>query len=709
MKKSGVWMLPNRRGSRFRAFVVPVFCLSLVFCLGSPAPARGQDSGTDMDAIRAGEQFRLGVQSYNRYAFNEAILSFERALAFKPGEPLILDWLGRAYYRSGLEENALRQWQAAAAGYGWNSGEGMLLGSVIESVGNRRSLLPVEDGDVRYVEAGRFPGEYDGNVFFRQPTAVLPLDDGSVWVVAYGSNEIVRIDVNGLILERKRGPLSGFDRPYDMAASPDGSRFYLSEYRGGRVSVLDGQGNWLSYIGSKGLGDGNLVGPQNLAVDEDGYLYVVDYGNRRICKFDPEGNFILSFGAPLAGGDPGSPAFPGLLSPTGIASRDGLVYAADSVARRIFVFDRNGVYRGVLAAEGLQGPESLRFLSDGRILAVDANRILLIDPASAVVRELGMTGNSRVRITGAAMDRNGSLLAANFNAGEISVLTRMDDMASGLFVQIERVSSDRFPLVTVDIQVQDRLRRPIVGLDGRNFLLSEQGRVAAEQVFYSPGYKAQGADVSILVERSPRTLALRDDIAQAVKDIDQALGSSGAGRIVSLISAGVQPQRERIDLSPDAAARSAPGIFDPRWRFDLGLRLAATDLLPGEKKRALVFISSGGLGELAFEQYGLSELAAYMANNGIVFNTVIVGDADASEEIRYLCRETGGELLPLYRPQGIHGSIRNMASYPSGSYTISYRSQLPTDFGRAYLPVEVEVYLMERSGRDSTGYFPPLE
>ncbi|MDR0998717.1 MAG: hypothetical protein LBL70_06590, partial [Treponema sp.] len=133
---------------------VPAFCLALlVFSLGRPLPIPAQASGTDMDALHAGEQFRLGVQSYNRYAFNEAILSFERALSFKPGEPLILDWLGRAYYRSGLEETALRQWQAAAAAYGWNSGEGMLLGSVIESVGNRRSLLPVEDG--RYVEAGR--------------------------------------------------------------------------------------------------------------------------------------------------------------------------------------------------------------------------------------------------------------------------------------------------------------------------------------------------------------------------------------------------------------------------------------------------------------------------------------------------------------------------------------------------------------------------
>lgn len=202
-----------------------------------------------------------------------------------------------------------------------------------------------------------------------------------------------------------------------------------------------------------------------------------------------------------------------------------------------------------------------------------------------------------------------------------------------------------------------------------------------------------------------------DDLAAAVRDINGALG--GAGRIVSLISAGVQPHPERLDTSSissiNTAARGSAGDYDPRWRFDLGLRLAATDLLPGAKKRAVVFVTSGSLGEFAIEQYGLSEIAAYMANNNIVFHAVVVGGRPAAEEIRYLCRETGGEVLPLYRPEGIREAIQGLGSWPSGAYTLSYRSQLPTDFGRAYLPVEVEVYLMERSGRDGTGYFPPLE
>ncbi|MDR1956647.1 MAG: 6-bladed beta-propeller, partial [Treponema sp.] len=244
--------------------------------LGAPfflLEAQESFDGADLDALYAREEFRLGVHAYNRFAFNEAILSFEQALSFRPGEPLIMDWLGRAYYRSGLEETALRQWRLAATAYGAASADALLLMSHIETVRNRRSLLPLLQDGIRYVATGRYPGRYDTITLFKQPTAILPLEDGSVWVVAYGSNELVRIDVNGIIRQRQRGPLNGFDRPYDLVRGNDG-RMFLSEYRGGRVSVLTSTGEWQSYIGTKGQGNGMFVGPQNLAVDEEGYLYV---------------------------------------------------------------------------------------------------------------------------------------------------------------------------------------------------------------------------------------------------------------------------------------------------------------------------------------------------------------------------------------------------------------------------------------------------
>ena len=55
----------------------------------------------------AAEEFRRGVQSYYKGAYNEAIVQFEKALSYLPDDNLILEWLGNSYYKSGMEGSAL--------------------------------------------------------------------------------------------------------------------------------------------------------------------------------------------------------------------------------------------------------------------------------------------------------------------------------------------------------------------------------------------------------------------------------------------------------------------------------------------------------------------------------------------------------------------------------------------------------------------------
>jgi hypothetical protein len=268
------------------------------------------------------------------------------------------------------------------------------------------------------------------------------------------------------------------------------------------------------------------------------------------------------------------------------------------------------------------------------------------------------------------------------------------------------------------------MRQSVVGLERRNFLLTERGQAVTEQNFLYAGYRSADTDLALLIERSPTTRLLQDDLAAAARDIGAA-----SGRIVSVVSASEQPVRDwSAAQAAGSGARALTGVaplsgatlaqaargnaesYTPLWRLDLALRLAATDLLPGAKKRAVVYVGSGVTGELAYDRYSLSELAAYLANNGIVFHAVIVGGAAGpGDDIRYLCGQTGGTVLPLYRPEGIAPILETLKVTPSGSYILNYRSMLPTDFGRAYLPIEAEVYLLMRSGRDATGYFPPRE
>ncbi|MDR2782367.1 MAG: hypothetical protein LBB48_00735, partial [Treponema sp.] len=55
----------------FAGGAVPLFAQQADFTVGN----------ADLNARYAREEFRIGVQAYNRFAFNEAILSFERALS----------------------------------------------------------------------------------------------------------------------------------------------------------------------------------------------------------------------------------------------------------------------------------------------------------------------------------------------------------------------------------------------------------------------------------------------------------------------------------------------------------------------------------------------------------------------------------------------------------------------------------------------------
>ncbi|MDR2842975.1 MAG: 6-bladed beta-propeller [Spirochaetaceae bacterium] len=676
--------------------LLSVFCFALVIPLAAQQDGSA-GLGTDIDALRAVESFRIGIEAYNRYEFNNAIQAFEQALSYRPDQGLILDWLGRAYYRSGIEATALREWQAAAEAYGSSSPEYVQIRSRIEIVRARRSLLPVVNSDSRYVESGHFPGLTSDDILrFSQPSSMLSEENGSSWVVCYGSNEIVRLDVNGIVRQRERGPVQGFDRPYDMVRGLDG-RLYVSEFRGGCISVLNSNGAWQSRIGTRGIHDGELLGAAGLAVDDEGYIYVVEYGNQRISKFDPDGNFIYNFGK--KGDD-----FAGFLSPTGIAAKGGRVFVADSIAKCIYSFDSNGMYLGAAIKEGLQAPESLKFLDDGTLLVADTKRMLRIDLDSTIVEEISRAGNESIRFIGAGTDQNGNILAANFTANEVTILNSLNDVASGFFVQINRVESSNFPLVMVELAVQNASRRPISGLDQSNFTLLEDGRPVNGQTFMG-AEDSEGAVVSVLIERSLSTEKKQTEIAQALLDIAAGVDIS------SIVSAGNIPSFERFNTESVTSLKNAAQstAWTDRWRFDLGLRLAATELLPLSQKRAVIFVSSGELGSLAYEQYSLSELAAYLANNGIVFYALLTGQEQASDEINYLCEQTGGYVMPLYNPQGLLPLTQQLAKKSSGTYVLSYNSGLFTDFGKAFLETEAEVYLLERSGRDVVGYFAPME
>lgn len=224
------------------AFVFSAFSFFSVFSQTSSAGLYSGNVRTSEEGFAA-QEFRRGVQSYYRGTFNDAVMQFEKALGYMPNDSLILEWLGKSYYHSGMEGTAVKSWSKAVQnGYG-----GLLLKNKIEIVQDRRTGAFRSDFNARYTEAGAFSGSYGEGMVFSGPVSVLPENDGTVWVLAYGSNELVKLNINGTVVSRVTGPMNGFDRPMDLIRLEDGTML-VTESAGNRLCVLDKKGKFIKYI-----------------------------------------------------------------------------------------------------------------------------------------------------------------------------------------------------------------------------------------------------------------------------------------------------------------------------------------------------------------------------------------------------------------------------------------------------------------------------
>jgi len=671
---------------------------AVILALGGSAAAgyRAEAQQIDMTAVRANDELRRGVVAFYNGYFNESIQAFQRSLQYKSDNPRAHFWLGRAYYYSGFDEAALGEWNFLI-----HQGQSSpFLENLVNTISWRRGLARETSTGTRYVISGEVSNHIQDTTLFARPSTVKPRADGSYYLTSFGSQEVLVVDVNGRRRQTLRGGIEGFDGPFDVAPAADG-RFYVSEYYGDRIALCSANGNKIKTFGGRDAAGGSLIGPQYLALDEQGFLYVTSWGSRRVSKFDAAGNLILTFGAARG-------SFAGFQKPTGITVMQGRVYVADAGTKSIDVFDESGNFVSTIADGVLESPEGISVYSPGVLLVADTSRVVLVDVDQDTVAVLSdLEGRGR-RITSAAIDANGTVLACDFDGSKVLLLSNINDLYTALFTQVTRVSSDSFPTVNIEVTVHDRAGNPIVGLDASNFRITEDGLpIVGEPQLTFAGYEDSSPNIVLLADRSKPMQKYVSQMREAAGGLYDA---SGTGlRVVSagkspVLEAGPSDGRRTV---VDAAA--ANGAYGPDWSFDKGVRLAGSELLKLRGRRSVVFVTQGDLGLHPFEDYGLEEISQFLKNNGITFSVVLVDQNKPSAELNYMVRETGGKMYYLYSPNGVAQVVKDIRATPNGTYVLQYRSRSQSDFGRAYIPVEVELYVMRRTGRAEAGYYGPLQ
>lgn len=176
-----------------------------------------------------------------------------------------------------------------------------------------------------------FAGNGGGRL--KRPINIRIDADGTRYVTDTGRDQILVYDRDDRFL-RAFGSQGQF-RPVDVAIG--GNRLYVTDIAHHEIQVLDkGTGKLLHKFGKPGSGPGELFHPTNIALGQDGDLYVVETSNYRVQRFTTDGKPVRMYGE--VGSTPGSFA-----RPKGIAlDRAGRMLVGDTAFQNVQVFDNSG-------------------------------------------------------------------------------------------------------------------------------------------------------------------------------------------------------------------------------------------------------------------------------------------------------------------------------------------------------------------------------
>lgn len=149
--------------------------------------------------------------------------------------------------------------------------------------------------------------------------------------------------------------LPAADRVSQLAQRPGGP-IYAPSMDQNRVLIYSEEGQLLGSFGSGGVTPGRFNTPSGITIDSDGNLYVCDQYNHRVQKFSPSLLPLLVMGAGF-GTAPGQLKYP---TNCALSPDESKLYVTELINNRISVFDRNGVFQGIIGSSG-SGPGQFNY------------------------------------------------------------------------------------------------------------------------------------------------------------------------------------------------------------------------------------------------------------------------------------------------------------------------------------------------------------
>ena len=380
----------------------------------------------------------------------------------------------------------------------------------------------------------------------------------------------------------------------------------VTDFENDCIYIMDTTGSVIRTIGKSGKGNGMFNGPEGVAFNKQGFLYIVDSGNSRVQKLSLQGKFVLSFGK--------EGSYEGDFSkPTDVAVLHHKVYVVDRGNRRISVFDEYGNYMKSILSGELEIPRGVTVHGDSLLISDNVKGLLFYNTKSQKKQWLKKWKKNRSfnKLMSAVTDRDGFLYCLDYNYQALFTFSPKQLVYSNLDIEVTSVDIQKFPIVAFYMTVRSSQGSPLYGLKQSNFKVIEDGVVMRNPFVNYLRRLRPSVSMVFCMDRSEKSKAYTNDYPWAADFILKKMRVNDSVKVVNFhknIWDG-----SSFDWSRRRTIRTMKKFRTTSKEKAIGKVLynAISDVLPRLNRRAVLLFTDGSVSNESFQRYSADYIVEY--------------------------------------------------------------------------------------------------